>query len=251
MALLHEFHQPTSLSHALTLLDATDRRLVPLAGGTSLIGQLETRALSTVDGVVDLSKPQLDTITADDTTLTVGAMVTLTDLCAHDVAANLAGGILRRTAQGEGPVNLRNAATIGGLIAGAAPDSEVFAALLALQATVHVTTLATETLIPLDQLTATPAGLITAVTIPLDATAGGHARVARTPSDRPIVAAVAIRTARADDPATALRIALCGVAARPILAHVPLDPPDDFLGSAAYRRAMSAVVMARARQQLL
>ncbi|MEZ4719480.1 MAG: hypothetical protein R2851_25860 [Caldilineaceae bacterium] len=40
MAILHEYHCPTSLAEALRLVDAPDRRRHLLAGGTTLVGAL-------------------------------------------------------------------------------------------------------------------------------------------------------------------------------------------------------------------
>ncbi len=143
----------------------------------------------------------------------------------------LAGGILRRTAQAEGPVNLRNAATLGGLVAGAEPDSELYAALLALDAQVLLSDGETETTIPLADLTAGDVAgkLITGVTIPIANLTSGHARVARTPSDRPIVAAIAVVGDGVE------RVAVCGVAPRPVLSTATFDPATDFKASAEYR----------------
>jgi hypothetical protein len=46
------------------------------------------------------------------------------------------------------------------------------------------------------------------------------------------------------------RVALCGVASRPVLLGAELNPPDDYKGSADYRRAMADVLVARARAAL-
>ena len=105
-------------------------------------------------------------------------------------------------------------------------------------------------------------GIITSVTI---STAGrsSAARTGRTRADRPIVAAVARVIADGRR-----RVALTGVAATPVLIEAPdhigtsgtgtsgtetsgidtsrLDPPADFRGSAEYRRALAAVLAARA-----
>lgn len=241
MAILQEYHRPESLDAALALLGRNERRLLPLAGGSKLVGELETRVHRDVDGVVDLRGLGLDTLAVEGDRLVAGATVTLTALVEHPVGGTLADGLLRRAVQGEGPVNLRNVATLGGIVAAAEPDSEVYAALLALDATVTQVTEKGEQTVALAGLTHVQ-GLITAVSIPLPAldVRGGHARVARTPADRPIVAALAVVGQEGT------RVALCGVAARPVLAGMPLDPPDDYKGSAAYRRAMAAVVTARA-----
>ncbi len=244
MAILEAFYQPATVAEAVALLARTDCKLLPLAGGSSLIGQLESRTLTGVDGVVDLSRLQLDRITQADGMLHIGATATLTAIAAHEVAGKLANGLLCAAAKGEGGANLRNAATIGGVIAAAEPDSEFYAALLALGALVQTTGVQTadgsqEQVRPLAQLPAAP-GLITGVQIPLDATRGCIARVARTPADRPIVAAVAVRRPSGD------AVALCGVAPRPVLQGSRLAIPDDFRGSAAYREAMMHIMVQRA-----
>ncbi len=243
MAILKEYHKPTSVLEALALLARTDVNLVPLAGGTRLVGALETRTAPGVDGVVDLGGLPLHTIrtaVVDGVPyLSIGALATLTGVCEHGGAAALASGLLVQAAQGEGPVNLRNQATVGGVVAAAEPDSEFYAALLALGARVVTVSAAGETVTTLADL-ATIDGLVTAVLLDEAVETGAIARVARTPADRPIVAAVAVRHGASP------RVALCGVAARPVLDGAPLDPPDDYKGSAAYRRSMVAVLKQRA-----
>lgn len=263
MAILAEYHRPKTLAGALDLLaDRTVRRL-PLAGGTYLVGALETRQLRDVDGVVDLAALNLSYLQQAGVSLRVGAMTTLADLVEHPLSAALAGGILPRIALYEGPQNLRNAATVGGLIALAEPDSELFAALLALNAAVvTVDRDGVESCRQLDDfvlLTSGPAGrpaLITEVRLPLDPAASGHARIARTPMDRCIVAAVVVAALNSRSsqggPASAqgdvaTRTGLCGVGPRPRLAGGPLAPQGDYKGSAAYRAAMAEVVVNRAQ----
>lgn len=263
MAILAEYHRPETLTDALELLaDRTSRRL-PLAGGTHLVGALETRQQRAVDGVVDLAALNLSYVQQADASLRVGAMTTLTDLVEHPLSAALAGGILPRTARFEGPHNLRNAATAGGLIALAEPDSELFAALLALNtAVVTVDRDGVESCRQLDDFDLSlsgPAGaptLITEIRLPLDPAAGGHARIARTPMDRCIVAAVVVAAVNgqssqsgpaAAESDNATRTALCGVGPRPRLAGGPLVPKGDYKGSAGYRSAMAEVVVRRAR----
>lgn len=239
MAILHEYYRPSTLADALALIARGDRKLLPLAGGTRLVGLLETRTLRDVDGVVDLRDLGLNAIREEDGALCLGATATLADVVRHPVGGSIASGLLRRAAQGEGPVNLRNAATVGGVVAAAELDSEFYAALLALNAQVVVHDGTQPATVPLDEFTQ-PRGLITEVRLPVTEGRGGAARIARTPSDRPIVAAYAVVGDAGQ------RVALCGVAARPILQGMPLDPPDDFKGSVTYRRAMAEVVTARA-----
>lgn len=243
MAVLHEYYRPHSVDEAAGLLARGEGRLVPLAGGTKLVGLLETRAAPDVDGVVDLRGAGLDYVYRSGDALHVGAMCTLSALVEHSEAAALADGLLLRAARGEGPVNLRNVATVGGVVACAEVDSEFYAALLALGATITVRGEDGERATPLAELDRVR-GLVVEVQISPAAVRGGAARIARTPSDRPIVAALAVRGADGE------RVALCGVAQRPILEGMPFDPPDDFKASRAYRLAMAPIVAQRARSEL-
>ena len=223
-------------------MTSADGNYAALAGGTRLVGELETGQAGDLDGVVDLSGLGLDTISVDGDTLTIGAMASLTDIVEHEVAGELADGMLRRAARGEGPINLRNVATIGGVVATAEYDSEFYAALLALNATVTIRDETGDSSMPLAELTAC-AWLGEAVTLPLMQARSGLARVARTPSDRPIVAAVAVVTEAGE------RVALCGVAERPMLSGSEFSYISDFKGSAEYRRAMAEIVLERALAQ--
>jgi carbon-monoxide dehydrogenase medium subunit/putative selenate reductase FAD-binding subunit len=247
MALLKTVYQPASPAEAAALLARTDQKLALLGGGSQLIADLETRTRRDLDGVVDLSRTGLNRIEvvtqAGREFLQIGATVTLTEVGEHPLAGALAGGVLRLAAGGEGPINLRNAITVGGVVATAAADSEFYAALLALDATVVLLDGAGEQTVRLEDLTSINK-LITGVLLPTAAARGSLQRVARTPADRPIVAAVAVSGGSGE------RIALCGVAARPVLLGVELNPPDDYKGSADYRRAMAGVLVARVRAAL-
>ncbi len=263
MAILAEYHRPKTLEHALELLADRKSKRIPLAGGTDLVGALETRQRRDVDGVVDLAGLDLSFIQRLDSSLHVGSMTTLSELAEHPVCNDLAGGILPVTARFEGPPNLRNAATIGGLVALAEPDSELFAALLALNAsvvTVDVDGMESHTQLD-DFAGSSPRPshgrtLITKIRLPLCHAAAGHARIARTPMDRCIVAAVVVvagegessrqKSASTDDNIDSARSALCGLGPRPQLADRPLVPRGDFKGSAEYRLAMAEVVGKRA-----
>ena len=252
MAILAEYHRPQTLSQALELLAEPRSRRLPLAGGTHLVPALETRQRRDVDGVVDLADLDLSFIEREGHHLRVGAMTTLTDFVQHPDCVAIAGGILPRTARFEGPQNLCNAATVGGLIALAEPDSELSAALLALDATIvavsgnGIETVRTfEDFIPSRTQWTRRAGLITEIRLPLAQREGGHARIARTPMDRCIVAAVAIQvlngaSSRLPSASTkGVRIGLCGVGTRPLLSGRALNPPDDFKGGVEYRLTMS------------
>jgi CO/xanthine dehydrogenase FAD-binding subunit len=243
--LLQIYECPTTLEEALALLARTDLWLRPLAGGVWLTAELACGERPEVEGVVDLRRLGLDAIYREDAEWVLGATATLAAVAAHADLQALAGGLLRRVIRGEGAINFQNMATVGGLVARAQCDSEFYAALLALGATVEIAPQEGDRResVPLAQL-AEVQGIITAVRLPLEAVQGGHARLARTPSDRPIVAACAVAGPQGT------RVAFCGVAARPLLEGAPLDPPDDFKGSAAYRLKMIEIMRRRALADL-
>lgn len=241
MALLAHYLRPATVAEAVEILRTHGARARILAGGTQLLPDLAQRTDPEVDVVVDIGRLGLASVRAATGVLRIGACATLTDLLRNETAFALADGLLVKAAHGEGPVNLRNALTLGGLVARADTDSEVFGALLALGAT--VTTTAGDAPQPLAALSRIE-GIITEVQIPLVGQQGALARVARTPADRPIVAALAVRDA------AGVRVALCGLGTRPVLSGAPFDPFADFKGSAVYRAAMAQLLAERALAQL-
>jgi len=220
---------------------------------------------------VDLQALGLDEMLYEGFHLHIGAMVPLQRL----VESLTVGRFLAEAARQEGPITYRNAATIGGIIATGNPLSFLLIALLALDAQVHLR-LPDPATVSLDRILDAPSkfldgGLIIGVTALSAEGAPGVAmlRVARTPRDKPIVA-VAVRVTRDGDLCGGVRIALAGVADRPICAYAVedrlkgqpfdkglvdvavtnlvehLDPPSDFKGSSEYRREMAAVLTRRA-----
>jgi CO/xanthine dehydrogenase FAD-binding subunit len=273
MPQLTEYHKPGDVPTALDLLRREAPRTVPLAGGTWLNPRLGREVEA--EAVVDLSALGLAGIDRDVDTLRLGAMTTLAEVVADDSCRSLADGILSAAARRDATVNVRNMATIGGTLVVAPVDSEFVLALVALGAEIivqraagdgHRLQAARGFLAEPDRLAALDHGLITRVLIhiPLHV-AGGMARVARTPADHPIVAAVAVIAEDAD----AVRVALGGVTRHPL--PIELDPAlrrhpglvdkgrnavaaaidaaelgADFRGSAEYRREMGILLAGRA-----
>jgi len=198
------YYRPTNLDEALRFLRQPNT--VPLAGGTALLATEE----GLTSAVVDLQNAGLDRLTwADDGRLVrLGAMARLADLddflaplTAHEGAATLLRDAIRRA----GPNTYRHAATVGGMIASRLPDSELLAALLALDATISLRLPAPETITLAAWLAEDdrPPGLITECLVYWPNGAGAAERVARTPADQPIVAVtVWLRPASARDPCT-------------------------------------------------
>lgn len=245
---IKSYHRPTSVAEALQLLARRGVNTAVLAGGTYLTAHLD----ELVDEIVDLQAAGLDQVRSEPGRLTLGAMVRLQTI----VDEAQAPALVREAAHREGPNTLRNAATVGGLVIGADPESELLAALLVFEATVevHPTAAGGPRTLPLPEFLAdVPAalggGLVTAVSLRTGGRAASE-RVARTPADRPIVAAVA----RLDE-AGQVRLALCGVAPTPVLVEpdrleASLHPPGDFRGSGEYRRQMAIALTRRAVERL-
>lgn len=247
MPILKAYHRPSTVEEALQLLSRPGITTAVISGGYRLIPRLP----ETMEEVVDLQAVAgLTEVTYTGKGLRLGAMVRLQTIVDDERAPRL----LRQAARLEGPNTFRHATTVSGVVANGDKDSEFLAALLVFDAEAQAQTSGGLKNIPLatllrDAPSALSGGLITTITL---ATMGQTAadRVARTPADRPIVAALARRGE--DDE---LRLALCGVANTPVLvdpANVKagVNPPHDFRGSREYRRQMAALLSKRVLDQL-
>lgn len=262
------YYRPQAIDEALRLLAQPDA--VPLAGGTQLLaGETGVEAASVVD-LQDLGLNQIEwQPEATPPQIHVGAMTQLADLAGFLDRQETAAGptpLLQKAIRQAGPNTYRNAATIGGIIAGRLPDSELLAALLVLEATLSLRTPEVATMSLVDYLAGAerPAGLITGVAIPWTEGAGSSHRVARTPADTPIVSITCWQPA-GDMP----RLAATGLGERPFrltkaesilaagitgatseqaaaAASAANQHPGDFRGDPAYRAEMAAVLTRRA-----
>ncbi|MDX1662944.1 MAG: FAD binding domain-containing protein [Candidatus Promineifilaceae bacterium] len=236
---LQAYHRPENLEQALQLLAREGVRSAVVAGGTRIVPTLKG-----VDEVVDLQRIGLDEQRHGADSLSLGALVRVQSVVDDERAPDL----LREVARREGPNTMRNQGTIGGAIVAPRAESELLAALLVYDAAVTVQTLGGAHPMSLSEFLADVqgslrGGIVTDVALQTGG-ATAHTRVARTPQDAPIVAAVARR-----DGEGALHLALCGVGERPLLIAPEeiddLQPPADFRGSSAYRRQMARVLTER------
>lgn len=246
MPKLKAYHRPSSIDEALRLLARPQVSTAVIGGGTYLTAHMGDG----VDEVVDLQALGLADLSATADRLTLGAMLRLQTL----VEDSRVPALLREAALREGPNTLRHAATVGGVVIGASRESELVAALLVSETKVQVQSWrGLQRLALTEFLRDIPAalngGIVTAVEM---ATPGktASARVARTPADTPIVAAVARQ-----DAAGQLHLALTGVANTPLLVdpqHIEavLNPPGDFRGSREYRRHMALILAQRVINQV-
>ncbi len=234
------YHRPKTLEEALSLLSQTDR--LPLGGGTLL----SHRAGEPIE-VVDLQALGLDKIIRKGNDLEIGATVTLQQLLESPECPEGLKPALRL----EAPLNLRNAGTVAGTLVTADGRSPFAACLLALDAKLAVRKNGPETLSIGEYLPLRPRGLITSISIPLQA-GFDFEGVSRTPSDKPIIS-VAI----AKWPSGRTRMAVGGFGKSPSLGMDGTEPEgleaaarnacheagDDF-ASAEYRME-AAVTLAK------
>jgi probable selenate reductase FAD-binding subunit len=248
-----EYHRPETIEQALELLKRGSVKILPLAGGT-VLNQPNQEAIE----VVDLQSLGLDRMERAGKTLRVGAMVRLQAL----LEANETMDGLREVIRLEAPVNLRQAATIGGTAAAGDGRSPLLTALLALDAGLETQQAETPvTRVDLGDWLPVRGGrrgeLITAVSLPMNVKLV-YQYVARTPADLPIIG-----VAVAQWPSGRTRLALCGWGAAPMLV---MDGPEsggagsaarntasesgDAWGSSEYRQTMAEVLTSRALKLL-
>ncbi len=261
---LTEYHKPATLDEAMKLLRRTRIRTVPLAGGTSLVPE----AARDVQAVVDLNALELSYIKTSDASgkppgLEIGATTRLQALVDHEAIRSYAGGTLATAILDSASRNTREAASLAGSIVAAPGNSPLFTMLLALDARLIVRAArgTREDEVALPYWTPQPRSLILRVTLPaLPAhTRAAYEKVARTPADLPIVCAAA-RATIDQDQLRNVRLALGGVAEKPIVITSPagsiedmaqlavstVTPSDDYFASADYRREMVGVLTRRA-----
>ncbi|HYO87037.1 MAG TPA: FAD binding domain-containing protein [Candidatus Limnocylindrales bacterium] len=264
-----QYYRPRSLNEALAL--AAQPGTLAMAGGALTFGHQVLPYASVVD-LQDIA--DLKTVAVDETGLRIGAVLTLSALLDQpELPAALKSALTRTLSP-----NVLNGASVGESLRGRAHVllQEWLAALVALGAaaeTINPQHVAAHRerhmLITADQRLEEE--LITALLLPPmgPRTKLGTAHVARTPADAAIVCAAACVKFDEAGKVSSAMAALTGVSAAPVegfalgaLSGWPLnhetaqaaaeqiiwriDPPDDYLGSADYRRSMAAVCLTRA-----
>ena len=215
-----DYIAPRRLDEAVRLLAKTPGA-VPLAGGNRLLVD-PSRSLLTTPLLVDLRRVDgLTGITVQkDGRCSIGAMTTLATL-ARDVGVRTAYTALAEAAEVSGDPQARNRATLGGSLAANDSADDLPAAVLALDAEVHVTgstgarTVAVGALLTgAGQTSLAAAELITAVTLPRPEAGTGTAyEKVRNPATLAAVCGVAAAlTLAADGTASSCRVSLVGAA---------------------------------------
>src|SRR5437660_12111061 len=254
-----EYARPASVQDALRLLSEHDGARA-LAGGQTLINVMKARAASPdvlvdLNGLEDLRGIDL----AADGTLTLGAMVTYTEII--DSAEARARPILGEVCNQIAGVQVRNRGTIGGNLCSNDPTNHLPPLLVALGATMTIRGSGGERSVPAEEFflgvymtAAGPGELLTKLTIP----AGKGDGFAALPIGRD---GTCIVNVAASLDGGAPRVAIGCVDAVPVLVRpesaeddavreavraAGLQPPDDVHASAEYRRHLAEVLAVRA-----
>ena len=147
-----ELAEPTSLAEAIKLLDPDDDTIRPIAGGTALMLMMKAGVFRPAK-LVSLRKIERKyaTITAGPTGLTIGAMTTLSAL-EHSADVRRHTPIITRTLLTLSNVRVRNVATVGGAMAHGDPHMDLPPVLMALGASVTITSPNGQRSLPVEQL---------------------------------------------------------------------------------------------------
>jgi carbon-monoxide dehydrogenase medium subunit len=275
------YARATSVSDALELLHAHGDRAKVLSGGQSLMPAMNLRLISP-ELIVDIGElTDLSGIAATDNVLKIGALTRHVDLARSSEIAARAPLLAEAIAHVAHPA-IRNRGTLGGSLAHADPASELPACMLALNATILVRGRTGERRIAapdfftgIYETALSPEELLVAVELPAKPKNSTHFfhEFARRHGDYAILGLAAQAIVEGDALAD-LRLAFFAVGDRPVLAKAAsklvgraitpavladacsalseeLDPHDDQQASAAMRRHLAKVLLARCVAALL
>ncbi len=280
-----EFHSPTSLDEAFGLLDQYGDDAQVMSGGTALVLMMKQRLVQP-GHVIGLRKiPGLSAIASDgNKAVRVGALCTQRQM-ETDPLVRQSLPLVADTYSKVATTRIRSMSTVGGGLVHGDPNQDPPPSLIALGASVVLSSKGGERIVPVEDLfidyfetDVQPGEILTSVLIP-QAPAGSGAVylkfLPRTADDYTTVSVAAIVDADESNNCRYVRIVLgaSGVtpirakAAEDLLRQRPLteenirasaaavigevDPLDDFRGSADYKRQMAEVFTRRAVTQAL
>jgi xanthine dehydrogenase iron-sulfur cluster and FAD-binding subunit A len=127
------------IEEALQLLDAYRERARVIAGGTDILIELEQGKRPDVDVLIDLTRvPGLDAITLHEGVVTLGPLVNHNHVVASDIISKCALPIAQASWEVGAP-QIRNRATVAGNLITASPANDTIVPLMALDASVTLT----------------------------------------------------------------------------------------------------------------
>lgn len=273
IAHVFDYRRPATLAEAVAALAESDGEVRVLAGGTDLVAWLRDDLVAP-DLVVDIKAiAGLDRIARADDRVSIGALVTFSDLLTSDVISRHLP-VIGEMAATVGSTGIRNRATLVGNICSAVPSCDAGPVLLAYEATVDVVGPETTRSVPVAEWFRGPREtarghdeIVTGVTIPIpeDGHGGAYPRLSRYRGEDLAQASLAVVAT----PDRRYRVAFGAVAPTPVRAvrieallqgHEPttelideavalvpeeISPITDVRGSKEYRLAMSEVMLRR------
>ena len=214
-----DYAAPATLDEALQLIADGSGKL--LAGGMSLIPLMKLR-LASPGNLVDLGRvPGLNQIAESGGTVRIGAMATHHEIENSPVVRGKCP-LLAETASHIGDIQVRNRGTIGGSVAHADPSADYPAALVALEARIHLVSAHSDRVVAasdffVDAFTTSlePGEIVLDIQVPAEEPNEGYKyeKVMHPASGFPVVG-VAVRVKRSDGRITMARIGVTGMAAR-------------------------------------
>ena len=133
---LKEYFAPNDEAELLALLETYHGSALIVAGGSFVHGLDARGLLLGVEALIDIRNLGLKHVTLDTEGLSIGAMVTFTELQQlEEVQTSAALGALRDALKYP-PLQIRNVATVGGNIAAACPYFDLPTAFMSLDAVV-------------------------------------------------------------------------------------------------------------------
>lgn len=133
-----EYFTPNGNQELVELLDRYGAGALIVAGGSFVHGLDARGLLLGIEALIDIRNLGLKHLTSDDDGLTIGALVTFTELVQSEAVQSSAALGAVRDALEYPPLQIRNVATVGGNIAAACPYFDLPTAFLALAAEVQV-----------------------------------------------------------------------------------------------------------------
>jgi carbon-monoxide dehydrogenase medium subunit len=273
------FYQPVTVDAAIGLLADLGDEAKVVAGATALTILMRQRLIAPAALISLGSIPDLDKIEVVDGRLHLGAMVRHRDVERSEVVRSSIP-VLAETFAKVANVRVRNAATVGGVLAESDYASDPPALLVLLDAEIEVrgpngsrTIPAGEFFVAFYETALAPDEIVTGVSIPIPAHDCGiayHKFVTRSSEDRPCVGAAALVRLAADGRCADLRVAVGAAAETPqrfadaealargqrlepdLIARIAdvyadrIETLDDMRGSAWYRTEMVRVWVRRA-----
>lgn len=274
-----EVHKAATLEEASALLGRFSPDVRLLAGGTDVLVDLKTARFSVGHLVALGGIKKMRGITEERDGLRIGALATIAELDRSPLVAGAYAALRDATSRMATP-QVRNAATVGGNIAGAVPCADLPPILIAMNATALLSSDQGERTVALEDLVVGPRTtvlrnneLLSAVNVPRPPARFGaaYARFGLREANAIAVAGVAVALALNDDRTVrSARIALCAVAPVPRfvkeatrllvgrvlderacaqaaeLAMEAAEPISDLRGSAEYRCELVGTLTRRA-----